>query len=441
MTEEKQSPFSEGESSFEKSPSTGEPQDNPETLQTNPSGTPGTGFDPQTDPQNGRRPEKKPKKSKTAGWIVALSVLYVILFVGMLTYIGSQAWKNVASSTGSDPAETLTEDSQREELPPIAEDPSTNPDNPIVNEDYTGDMLSSRQIYQDNVGSVVFVQAGNYSGSGFVIDSENGYILTNHHVVAGREDLAVSFVNGDSYAATLVGGDETQDVAVLRIQAKDIPHVTIGNSDNIEIGDSVLVIGNPLGDLTFTATRGIVSGKDRTINTGNYDINTFQTDAAINPGNSGGPAFDATGAVIGIASAKYVESEVEGIGFCIPINEAMAIARDLVNYGYVKGRPNFGITVSTSQGWEYAIDANGRRIIVETARGAKIEKVGEGSCAEKAGLKAGDIITKIEKTTVVTAGELINAKNAYKAGETVTLEVYRDGDTMTVSVTLDEFAP
>ncbi|MBR7165427.1 MAG: PDZ domain-containing protein, partial [Clostridia bacterium] len=174
---------------------------------------------------------------------------------------------------------------------------------------------------------------------------------------------------------------------------------------------------------------------------GEHNITTFQTDTAINSGNSGGPAFDATGAVIGIASAKYASTGVEGIGFCIPINDAMAIARDLVEHGYVTGRPNFGIAVSDSLGYEYGTDEFGRRILVETAKGARVEEVGKDSCANRAGIKVGDIITKLDDTKIETANQLINAKNRHKAGDTVKLEVYRGGETLTLEITLDEYTP
>ena len=276
-----------------------------------------------------------------------------------------------------------------------------------------------------------------------MIDSENGYLLTNSHVVEGAEDVAVTFSNGDSYTAQVLGADSINDIAVLKVNTDKLKlrHVTIGDSDKIQIGEDVLVIGNPLGDLTFTLTKGIVSGVERSINTGEYNINTFQTDAAINSGNSGGPAFDATGAVIGIASAKYAATGVEGICFCIPINDAMAVARDLVEHGYVTGRPNFGIAVSDSSGYEYTTDEWGRRVIVETMRGAKVEQVGKDSCAEQAGLKVGDVITKLGDKDITTANELINEKNKYKAGDSVELEVWRDGKKTTLTVTLDEYTP
>lgn len=391
-------------------------------------------------PPTPEMPPKKKKNKKIIVWIVVLSLLYVSLLAALFF----QMRNGVESDPKTDASQSEKEENDKKNES-IKENPSTDGNNLIVSDDYDGKALTAAQLYEKNVGSVVFVQAnyasGTSTGSGFVIDSENGYILTNYHVVEESKDVAVTFVGGDSYTAEIVGGDEINDVAVLKIKAENLKHVTLGNSDHIKIGDDVLVIGNPLGDLTFTLTKGMISGVDRTINTGEYNIDTFQTDAAINSGNSGGPAFDATGAVIGIVSAKYAATGVEGIGFCIPINDALKIARDLVDHGYVTGRPNFGITVSDSSGYEYTTDEYGRRVIVETMKGARIEEVGKDSCAKRAGLQKGDIVTKFEDTKIQTANDLINAKNKCKAGDTVKLEVYRDGKMMTVSVTLDEYTP
>jgi len=395
-------------------------------------------------PEGGQKP-KRPKKPKKALLVAALVSLYAILVVALIAALSGELPSAQPAGGEGETQETETgRETGRENLPPIQTNPSN--DLPIVGEGYTGNTLSAADLYEKNVNSVVFVQA-NYSsgmatGSGFVIDSTNGYILTNYHVIEDSKDVAVTFYNGDSYEAKVVGGDEINDVAVLKIQAQGLSHVTVGNSDQIRIGDDVLVIGNPLGDLTFTLTKGIVSGVERAINTGEYTIDTFQTDAAINSGNSGGPAFDATGAVIGIASAKYSATGVEGIGFCIPINDAMEIAKDLVEHGYVTGRPNFGISVSTSPGYRYEIDSYGRRVRVETTFGATIEEIGKDSCAAKAGLQIGDIVTKLNDTKITTASDLINAKNRYKAGDTVVLTVYRDkGTIVEISVTLDEYIP
>lgn len=404
---------------------------------------PGNGW------QNMNMQAPPPKKKKNlVPWIVGLSALYLMLVVGIIALVVTGAIQFDPVTEGGNPAggeiqETKDEEDERSTFAPIEEN-GTSEDNTIVGEDYSGEALTASQLYQKNVGSVVFVKSqyrqGYSTGSGFVIDAKNGYILTNYHVVEEANKITVTFVDEKEYDATLVAGDEINDVAVLKISAEGLSNVTVGNSEKLKIGDDILVIGNPLGDLTFTLTKGIVSGVNREINTGEYTIRTFQTDAAINSGNSGGPAFDATGAVVGIASAKYSATGVEGIGFCIPIKDAMEIARDLVEYGYVKGRPNFGVTVSDYVDYQYSYDENGRRVVTETT-GARIEEVGRGSCAEKGGMRVGDVVIKLGDKPVSGAAEMINLKNAYKAGDTVTVEVLRGNDVVKLSVTLDEYSP
>ena len=376
--------------------------------------------------------QEPPKKNRTWLAVLLVSLIWVAV-IGAVVFFFNTSRTSVSEKT-QEPGQTKEE---RADYP----DPQIQ-----KNEGYTGEALEAVQIYQNNVESVVFVKAStdrsSSLGSGFVIDAQNGYVLTNHHVVKGATTVEVTLSDKSVYKAEVVGGDEVNDVAVLKINAQGLKQVTIGNSDNLKIGYDLYVIGNPLGDLTQTFTRGIVSGLNREITTeSEFAINTFQTDAAINSGNSGGPAFDPSGAVVGIASAKYAATGVEGICFCIPINDAMEVAEDLIAYGYVKGRPNFGITVSTSQGYSISYDQFGRRTLQETTPGAVVEEIGKDSAAEKAGLRVGDIITKLGETKVTSATGLLNAKNQYKAGDTVTLEVYRDGETVTLTLTFDEYSP
>ena len=418
------------------------PYEEPRKEDSRPTGAPPTNASPAGFSQNFAPPTtlaaKKTKKKKNA-LVITLSVLYVLLIAGVLALIatGNLHMGKTSSATQAPSGETA------QKAPEVQNDPLVV--QPAPEGTVQSPATAATQLYDNNVNSVVFVESttrmGKATGSGFVIDAEHGYLLTNFHVVEGADDLSVTFKNGDSYTATLVGGDSINDVAVLQIAATGLVNVTIGNSDQVRIGEDVLVIGNPLGDLTFTLTKGVVSGINRSINTGEYNITTFQTDAAINSGNSGGPAFNAEGNVIGIASAKYAATGVEGLGFCIPINDAMAVAKDLVDYGYVKNRPNFGITVSTSSGLEISTDSFGRRVLTESVKGARVEEVAAGSCADKAGIRPGDIITKLEDTTITSANQLINAKNSYKAGDTIQLEIYRAGETIRVSATLDEYQP
>ncbi len=304
------------------------------------------------------------------------------------------------------------------------------------------------QVYAANLGSVVGVNGDvktNYwgqvvsnpvAGSGFVITSD-GYILTNYHVIDGVDDLKVSFADGTTYDATLVGGEEANDIAVLKIDASGLQTVVVGNSDDMKVGQQVVAIGNPLGELTFTLTAGYVSALDRniTMSDGNT-INVMQTDAAINSGNSGGPLFNTYGECIGITNAKYsnngsTNASIEGIGFAIPINDVIDMVSDIIEKGYVTGKPNVGILME-----EVSNEAIQRYGIPD---GAYISAVLDGSCADKAGIQEGDIITAVDDTAITSADELKEAVKAHKAGEKVNFTLWRNNETLTVAATLDEY--
>lgn len=308
-------------------------------------------------------------------------------------------------------------------------------------------VLTGEEVYAANLESVVGIN-GNVttnvwgqtvknpvSGSGFVI-SADGYILTNYHVIDGVSDITVTFSDGTSYDATLVGGEEENDIAVLKIDATGLRPVVLGNSDALQVGEPVYAIGNPLGELTFTFTGGFVSAKDRSITMSDGTImNMIQTDAAINSGNSGGPLFDQYGQVVGIVSAKYSgssssEATIEGIGFAIPINDVTDMVTSIIENGYVTGKPNVGILmndVSSEAVQRYGVPA-----------GAYIEAVLEGSCADKAGLQEGDIITAVGDSAVTSSTQLSSAVKNYRAGDQVTFTVYREGQNVTITLTLDE---
>ncbi|MPM91105.1 Serine protease Do-like HtrA [bioreactor metagenome] len=245
----------------------------------------------------------------------------------------------------------------------------------------------------------------------------------------------MAFVDGTTYGAVLVGGDSDNDIAVLKIEATGLKTVVLGDSGAMLVGEQVAAIGNPLGELTFTLTSGYVSALDRSITMSDGTVMTMlQTDTAINSGNSGGPLFNMYGEVIGITSAKYSGSTsssatIEGIGFAIPMNNVVNLIKDIMENGYVTGKPFLGISVKSvdTAAVEYGIPA-----------GAKVALVTPGLCADKAGLKVDDIITAVGDITVSSTSELIAAKNKYRAGDTVTFTVYRDGQTLKLDVTLDE---
>ena len=270
-------------------------------------------------------------------------------------------------------------------------------------------------------------------GSGIII-GEDGQILTNYHVINGAQTITVNLTSGGKYEAKVIGGDEKTDIAVLKIDAKEELHVAvIGNSDEVEVGSLAVAIGNPMASELFgTVTAGVISGVNRNMVVDDREMNLIQTDAAISPGNSGGALINKYGEVIGINSVKLVDSSAEGLGFAIPMNEAVPIVQDLVKYGYVKGRPIIGVSVReiTKEIAHY------NNLPVES--GLYIMNVSEGSGAYKAGLTRGDIIIKMQGQAVTTATQMNKIRDKYKAGDKVTVTFIRDGKEKTVNLTLTE---
>lgn len=297
--------------------------------------------------------------------------------------------------------------------------------------------------FYSNGGAQPQTQQMTATGSGIVM-SEDGYIITNAHVIyddeydSGRA-VSVSVVMGDEnkteYEAQIVGYDLQTDLAVLKIDATGLTTAEFGNSDDLQVGELVVAIGNPLGfELYGTTTCGIVSALNRQVTINEKEMTLIQTDAAINSGNSGGPLLNAYGQVVGINSAKigssYGSASVEGLCFAIPISDAKDIIDDLINNGYVTGRPQFGITGVT------VTEADAERF--NLPQGVYVYAVGEGSAAETAGIVQGDIITAVEGTTITTMEELNGIKNQHNAGESITLTIYRGGSTHDVTITLQE---
>ena len=287
------------------------------------------------------------------------------------------------------------------------------------------------------------VRSGTVTGTGFIV-SADGYILTNYHVVEyavdGGYPVTVMLYNGDSYPAAVVGYEgEDSDIAVLKIDAEGLNAATLGDSSDIRVGETVFAVGNPLGELDYTMTRGMISAMDREIETGVADgaINMFQIDAAVNSGNSGGPVYDIEGKIIGVVTAKfsdtYEEMGIEGLGFAIPINDAIAIANDLMQNGYVRGKAYMGVStksVSAAAAQYYNM-----------VEGAYVYAVVGGSCAEKAGLQMGDIITHVDTHEIRSVSDLQAALKNYKAGQDAVITLFRNGETLTLTLTFDEKQP
>ena len=327
---------------------------------------------------------------------------------------------------------------------------NSNNDQPMTPEQlYAANLASCVGITVSTTTVNIFGQTSTSaaSGSGFVL-TQDGYIVTNYHVIEDAVNdssvsIEVSFANGDKYTATLVGGEQDNDVAVLKIDATGLQPVTLGDSDQLVVGESVYTIGNPLGELTYSLSNGLVSALDRLITTSSTNangqtetttLNVLQTNCDINPGNSGGPLFDSYGNVVGIVTAKYTQTSsgvsAEGLGFALPINDVKEIINDLIEHGYVTGKPYLGIQVQdvSAEAQRYGISA-----------GAAVLYVADGSCAQEAGLQVNDIIVAIDDTAIDSSSALTAALSSnYKAGDTVTLTVVRSQQQVQLTVTLDE---
>ena len=305
--------------------------------------------------------------------------------------------------------------------------------------------LTPAQVYAMNVQSVVLIHnevtknyngqpaTGTSTGSGFILTAD-GYVVTNNHVVEGNGVLTVVLSDGSEYPAKLIGADETNDVALLKMDAEGFQPVTLGSSNALHVGDQVVAIGNPLGELTSTLTVGYISAKERDVNTDGFAINMLQTDAAINSGNSGGPLFNMRGEVIGITTAKYSGTSssgatIEGVGFAIPIDDVSALLSDLATYGYVTGA-YLGVSVSDMD--PEAANYYGMPV------GAYVQKVEQGYAAQRAGIQPKDIITGIGGITVENVNDLTRALRNFKAGDLTMVTVYRGGMEMKLKITLDE---
>lgn len=300
------------------------------------------------------------------------------------------------------------------------------------------------QVYAENVKSVVMiyceivpqqgpqVATGYSTGSGFVV-SDDGYVVTNAHVVDGATNIFVTIYDNTEHRATLIGADTANDVALLKIDETDLDYAVIGRSSDLIVGDQVVAIGNPLGELTSTLTVGYISAKERDVSTDGSIINMLQTDAAINSGNSGGPLFNMNGEVVGITTAKYsgtTESGavIEGIGFAIPIDDVYDLLSDLKDYGYVTGA-YLGVSVSDMD--SEAANYYGMPV------GAYVHEAVPGYCAAAAGVQVKDIIVALGEFEVSNVSELTRVLRNFSAGETTTITVYRGGQKLVLDITLD----
>lgn len=307
---------------------------------------------------------------------------------------------------------------------------------------------STSQITEDVADAVVEIttelmttnsfygqQISQGAGSGVII-SQDGYIITNNHVIDNATKITVTLRNGDTYDAKLIGKDSEVDIALLKIDAKDLKVAVFGDSSKLTVGDKAVAIGNPLGQLGGTVTDGIVSALDRTVVIEDKAMNLLQTDTAINPGNSGGGLFNGQGELIGIVVAKSSGETVEGLGFAIPINDVLDILSDLKEHGYVTGRPALGVTFVDLTNSMYAMYYFGN-----AEEGCYVYSINSGSNAEKAGLKVGDRVISVNGTEIKSSSDIQGIIKKLSVGDEVSLEVERSGQKGTIKVKLEEKVP
>ena len=398
------------------------------------------GYQPQYSyqPQPDTAPEapQKPKKNRTGAKVTAL-VLSCALVGGAMGFGGSALQNHLAAKNAD------TEEAQQASV--VYEGSRETSVINIAQIDTSKEMTPA-EVYAQNVNSTVGIRTSittNYwgyqtqaaaAGSGFIL-SADGYILTNYHVVEDSNSITVSLYDGTEYDATLVGCDESNDIAILKIDAEGLTPVVLGDSDNLNVGDQVVAIGNPLGELTFSLTTGVVSALNREVTlSSNVTMNLIQTDCAINSGNSGGALFNLYGEVIGITNAKYSssssssEASIDNIGFAIPLNHVKNIVKSIIETGSIT-KPYIGVTVSSvsSEAQGYGLPT-----------GAAVRSVEADSPAAKAGLEENDIITEVDGTAINSSTELVNYVGEKTPGDELTFKVYRQGEELELTVTIGE---
>ena len=380
-------------------------------------------FEEMEEVQPTPQPEKKRKKAKrviqlTWGKLTAIILSCMILSLGcgltgafliMRTNSSSVIFQDTSKviNTGSEDSSTIKS----------------------VVEQCANSVVEIQTEYVTN-GSNLFQQyVSSGAGSGVILTTD-GYIVTNHHVIEDANTITVRTRSGDEYKATLVGTDEQSDLAVLKIDASDLTPAVLGDSTKLEVGDLAIAIGNPLGELGGSVTSGIISALDREMTIDGQTMTLLQTDAAVNPGNSGGGLFDANGDLIGIVNAKSSGEDVEGIGFAIPISTAKDIIDELISNGSVTSRPTLGVSL-----YNVNDQATAAQLGVDK-EGVYIVQIVDGGCADKAGLKTGDRILKVDGETINDANDIRALLNKHKIGETIEITVERDNRTLEIDVAL-----
>ena len=418
-----------------------DPQPEPETAYTAPQTDNGAGgATPPVHPVQPQDAQPPKKKKKFNGKRVARSAVALVLAAAM-----GFAGGFVGAKFGGSGKVVI-----QQVAPSSTADSASGSDSSITAASSSGSSLSTEQVADLVSPSVVVItteqvvysqwswygqnQVESGAGSGVIISSD-GYILTCAHVVDGASTITVTIGDKD-YTATLVGEDTTSDIAVIKIDADGLTPATVGNSDSLKVGQSVMAVGNPLGELGGTVTGGMISALNRSVTIqGSSSVNTMsliQMDASVSPGNSGGGLFNMNGELVGIVNAKSSSSDAEGLGFAIPINDAIKVAQELLENGYVTGRPYLGITYLA------VTDAQTASQLGVNAYGVYVVEVVKGGPAEKAGLQAGDRIVSVDGTEIASKDDLGTLMQKHAAGDTLSITIARDGQMQTVNVTLGE---
>lgn len=379
-------------------------------------------------PPKAKKPKKQRKPISRGGIAIALAVTMV--FSCGLGFGGGYFANKVNTSTSG--SLNITKTSNSGTTTTASSTSKANSTSEIVKK--TADSVVEISTESVVTGSFAqqYVQQG--AGSGVII-SQDGYILTNNHVINGANSVKVRLRDGTEYDATIIGSDSDNDIALLKVNATGLSPATFGDSNSLAVGDYVVAIGNPLGELGGTVTDGIISALARKVTIEDTQMTLLQTNAQVNPGNSGGGLFNANGELVGIVNAKQSATEVEGIAFAIPINNVLDILSDLKEYGYVTGKVDLGIDftdiTSDETAFYYGVNQTGCYVL----------SVDSGSNAEKAGVTRGDLVTKVNDTDVSSSSDITTALEKAEVGDTVTFTVSRRGTSKTISFVLEEYIP
>lgn len=379
-------------------------------------------------PPKAKKPKKQRKPISRGGIAIALAVTMV--FSCGLGFGGGYFANKVNTSTSG--SLNITKTSNSGTTTTASSTSTANSTSEIVKK--TADSVVEISTESVVTGSFAqqYVQQG--AGSGVII-SQDGYILTNNHVINGANSVKVRLRDGTEYDATIIGSDSDNDIALLKVNATGLSPATFGDSNSLAVGDYVVAIGNPLGELGGTVTDGIISALARKVTIEDTQMTLLQTNAQVNPGNSGGGLFNANGELVGIVNAKQSATEVEGIAFAIPINNVLDILSDLKEYGYVTGKVDLGIDftdiTSDETAFYYGVNQTGCYVL----------SVDSGSNAEKAGVTRGDLVTKVNDTDVSSSSDITAALEKAEVGDTVTFTVSRRGTSKTISFVLEEYIP